>query len=365
MILMNDLRGSSSLRAEELDACKRVIDSGRYVLGGEVERFESTWAATCQTRHAIGVGNGMDAIEIGLRSLGIGPGNEVITTPMTAFATVLAVIRSGATPVFADIDPSTAMLDPDSVRRCLSPRTSALLLVHLYGQVGPVEELLEICGQRNLLLIEDCAQAHMAQGKKRPVGSSGALAAWSFYPTKNLGAIGDGGAITTADDEVAANARRLRNYGQSSQYEHDTIGLNSRLDELQASILSVRLKHLQKWTQRRRQIGSLYHRQLANSEASPLPPPEEKAAHSYHLFVVTSPHRDALQAHLAESRVQTLIHYPIPAHLQRPCRDIVRDPRGLDYSEAHANTCLSLPCHPGLSDDDVGEVSDAVLSFRP
>src|SRR5688572_23293299 len=246
---MNDLRAAfAESREATVDAVVRTLESGWYILGKEVQQFERQWAQRCGVRHAVAVGNGLDAIEIALRALRIGPGDEVITTPMTAFASVLAIIRAGATPVLADIDPGTALLDRASVERCLTKKTKAIVLVHLYGQLRDMDRWKEFCQRHNVELIEDCAQSHAASSDGRVAGSFGRINAYSFYPTKNLGAMGDGGAVVTDDDELAMHAARLRNYGQKERYEHPELGMNSRLDEVQAAILSERLAWLDEWT---------------------------------------------------------------------------------------------------------------------
>ena len=364
MIRMNDfLTETRELRQEMLDAVSRVLDAGWYVLGKEVEAFEHEWAGVCAVRHCVGVGNGMDAIEIGLRALEVGPDDEVITTPMTAFATVLAIIRAGATPVLADIDPDTAMLDPESVRRCLTAWTKAIVLVHLYGQTGPINAMLELAKDHEIHLIEDCAQAHGSRYKGQPVGSFGSFGAWSFYPTKNLGAIGDAGAVTTSSAELAGKARALRHYGQTEPHHHQLLGMNSRLDELQAAILRVRLQHLTGWTKRRREIAKMYHAGIHNPQVRLLPPPAEVERHVYHLFVITCQQRDALQSHLKAQGVESLIHYPFPVHKLEVCRSLPQDPLGLKHTERHAASCLSLPCHPGLTEENIERVIQAVNSF--
>lgn len=363
-IKMNDLAfESETLRSAQLAACDRVLRSGWWILGKEVSAFESEWAAWLRVTHAVGCGNGLDAIEIGLRALGIGQGDEVITTSMTAFATVLAVIRAGATPVLADIDPETAMLSPESVKRCISERTKAILLVHLYGQIGPVQELLSLAHEHGLRLIEDCAQAHGAKWQGKSAGSFGDFAAWSFYPTKNLGAVGDGGAITTASSKLSEDARALRNYGQSVRYHHPVLGMNSRLDELQAAILRERLGYLQGWVDRRREIARRYSSGILHVDVRVLPLPEEPARHAHHLFVVASERRDELQRYLKGEGIESLIHYPIPVHFQEPCRQLGRDPNGLVRTEEHASSCLSVPCHPALTDDQVERVIAVVNKF--
>ena len=345
-------------------AAERVIRSGHYILGEEVNRFETRFAEWSGLPRVAGTGNGMDAIEIGLRALGIGKGDQVITTPMTAFATVLAIVRAGAEPVLADIDPHTAILDAASARRCITRRTKGVLLVHLYGRMADMDEWSDLCVRHGLALLEDCAQAHGARWCQRPVGSFGLFGAFSFYPTKNLGCVGDGGALATATAELDAKARMLRDYGQSSKYVHAEIGLNSRLDEIQAAIMQERIRWLDSFTARRREIARAYRNGISNSLVRHLAPPGEPECHVFHQYVILCETRDALSAHLRKSRIETLIHYPVPAHLQPPTRDAKRDRRGLTMSETHANTCLSLPCHPCMSDTDVAQVIDAVNAYR-
>jgi dTDP-4-amino-4,6-dideoxygalactose transaminase len=365
MILMNDFKAEPiELRDAMISAAKRVIDSGWYVLGHEVKNFENQWASLCGVRNAIGVGNGMDAIEIVLRSLDIGPGDEVITTPMTAFATVLAIIRSGATPVLADIEYHTALLSKESMLRCVSPKTKAIVLVHLYGQIRDMIDWQKICEDQKIYLIEDCAQSHLAILDGKVAGSFGIAGCYSFYPTKNLGAIGDAGAVITDNDNLADRAFKLRNYGQSIRYHHPELGMNSRLDEIQAAMLCERIKWLELFTERRRQIADEYHAKINHSGISLMAPPQERSAHSYHLFVIKTEKRDALQRHLESYKVQALIHYPVPVHYQDACNEIKRDPRGLSSSESHAKQCLSIPCHPQMTDVDIEQVIDAIHTFE-
>jgi dTDP-4-amino-4,6-dideoxygalactose transaminase len=364
MILMNDFKAEPvEMRDAMVAAARRVFDSGWYVLGSEVTAFETTWASICGVSNGIGVGNGMDAIEISLRALNIGPGDEVITTPMTAFATVLAILRTGATPVLADINANSALLSVESVSRCLSKKTKAIILVHLYGQVRHMSTWIKFCTDNKIQLVEDCAQAHLATMNEKVAGSFGVAGSYSFYPTKNLGAPGDAGMIVTDSMEIADCARRIRNYGQSVRYEHPEIGMNSRLDELQAAILMERLKWLKAFTERRRDIAAAYRLEIKNRTVIQLDEPEEKNAHVYHLYVVICDHRVKLQEHLKNCDIQALIHYPIPIHHQKPCLKIARDPQGLVHSELHANKCLSLPCHPQMTDDDVQKVISSVNSF--
>lgn len=364
MILMNDFKSEpEALRKAMLVAAVRVIDSGWYVLGKEVEKFEHEWAQACGVAHGVGVGNGMDAIEIALRSLDIGAGDEVITTPMTAFATVLAILRAGATPVLADIELDSALLSIESVKRCISKNTKALVLVHLYGEVRKMQAWVNLCEEYHISLVEDCAQSHLATWQGKVAGSFGRAGAFSFYPTKNLGAPGDAGMLVTNDEIIASKAKQLRNYGQSVRYHHPELGMNSRLDEMQAAILSERLHYLSAFTERRRQIASAYYAGIINPLVKLPKPPQESSSHVYHLFVITCEHREDLQAHLYACEVQTLIHYPIPIHHQEPCRNILRDPQGLAISERHALNCLSLPCHPHMTKEDVEKVISLVNVF--
>jgi len=365
MILMNDFKAEpEELRQAELVAMERVLRSGWYVLGNEVRAFEAAWAERCGTAFCVGVGNGMDAIEISLRALDIGEGDEVITTPMTAFATVLAILRAGATPVLADIAADTALLDPASVARCISPRTKAILLVHLYGQVNNMEQWVSLCAQHGIALLEDCAQSHLAVWNGKPAGSFGRFGAYSFYPTKNLGALGDGGALVSNDAVLAKRAATLRNYGQSERYHHPELGLNSRLDELQAALLLVRLEWLIGFTDRRRQIAASFNANISNPSIQLMAAPAQDQSHVYHLFVVRCKQRDRLAQHLKARQIESLIHYPLPIHFQPPCKEMRRDPQGLGVTETHAAECLSIPCHPQMSDADVASVVAAINDFK-
>lgn len=355
----------AELKQALAEAARDVINANTYVLGPRVAEFEEQWAGRCGTNECVGVANGLDAIEIILRTLGIGPGDEVITTPMTAVATVLAIMRAGATPVLADIDPSTALMDPASVERCLSPRTRAIVLVHLYGYVHSMDQWQQLCDEHEIALIEDCSQAHLARQNGVPAGAFGVAGAYSFYPTKNLGAIGDAGAIVTNDGVLAKQARSLRNYGQSNRYEHPMIGLNSRLDEMQAALLSVRLGNLDAYTERRQAVARAYRQGIRNPNIMLLAPPAEPEQHVYHLFVVQTADRAAFMAYLDANAIDSLIHYPIPAHEQVSLTHLARDPNGLVHAETHARTCVSLPCHPQLTDADVERVISVVNAYTP
>jgi dTDP-4-amino-4,6-dideoxygalactose transaminase len=365
MVLMNEFKAEpAELRDVMLAAVKRVLESGWYVLGNEVVAFEKQWADACGIAYGVGVGNGMDAIEIALRALDIGPGDEVITTPMTAFATVLAILRAGATPVLADIDPQNALMSLESAARCVTSKTKAVLLVHLYGQLSGMDAWTVFCERHGIAFIEDCAQAHLAVWQGKVAGSFGVVGAYSFYPTKNLGAAGDAGMLVTNDEAIAERAGRLRNYGQSVRYYHSELGMNSRLDEIQAAMLVERMKWLPSFTERRREIARAYQTGIKNSLVKLLAWPENPLAHVFHLYVIACEQRDKLQVHLQKNNVQSHIHYPVPIHKQEPCRDIVRDPEGLINSEHHAAICLSLPCHPQMTDLDIATVISAVNTFE-
>ena len=365
MILMNDFKAEpQELRDAMSAASRRVIDSGWYILGEEVTSFEKKWATTCGVAYGVGVGNGMDAIEIALRSLNVGCGDEVITTSMTAFATVLAILRVGAVPVLADINPETALLSLESVKRCTTKKTKALVLVHLYGQIQDMNTWVTFCDSQQIFLIEDCAQAHLAKWNGSIAGSFGIAAAYSFYPTKNLGAVGDAGILITDDLKIAEQAKCLRNYGQGARYEHPELGMNSRLDEIQAAILSVRLEWLLFFTKERQKIADSYRSNIRNTKVKLLASPKNPESHVNHLFVLTCKNREKLQKYLSDCKVQTLIHYPTPVHLQQSVLDIKRDPIGLAQTELHAKECLSIPCHPFMSKDDTEIVINAINNFQ-
>lgn len=360
-----DLAAQVRALRPELDAAiGRVLDSGHFVLGREVEAFERELAARFGARDAVAVANGTEAIQLALEALGVGAGDEVITSPLSAAFTALAVLRAGARPVFAEVDPRTLNLDPEAAERAVTARTKALLPVHLYGHPADMQPLQELAGRRRLLLVEDACQAHGALYRGRPVGALAGLGALSFYPTKNLGALGDGGALLVNDADTATRLRRLRNGGQSDRYRHELVGLNSRLDELQAAVLRAKLGHLAAWTERRRALAALYLAELRGAGVALL---EEQpyARAVYHLFVIRHPRRDALQAALAERGVGTLIHYPIPLHLQPAFASLGGKPGDLPAAEAAAREVLSLPLYPELSDAHARQVAGAVRELAP
>jgi dTDP-3-amino-3,4,6-trideoxy-alpha-D-glucose transaminase len=355
-----DLRPGEDAPAVQA-AIARVIARGWFVLGPEVEAFEREFAEASGAPHAIGVGNGTDAIALILRALGIGRGDEVITTPLSAAYTALAVMMAGARPVFADIDPARLTLDPAAVDAAVTPRTRAILPVHLYGQAADLPALRDLAARHGVALIEDCCQAHLATCAGRPVGTFGEAGAFSFYPTKNLGALGDGGAIVTRDETLAARLRRLRNGGQTDRYRHQEAGVNTRLDELQAAILRARLSWLPGWTRRRRALAHAYRRRLAGTAVEV--PVEHDAGHVYHLFVVLSAERERLRAHLASRGVETLVHYPVPIPQQPALAD--QRPAECPAAAAACDRLVSLPLHPALTEDLVSEVAGSVASFVP
>lgn len=362
MIPFNQLKPLHDLLADEINAALlRVADSGWYILGPEVEAFEREFAAYHGVRHAVGVANGTDAIELALRTGGIGAGDEVITVAHTALASVAAIEATGATPILADIDPETFTLCPDAARAAITGRTRAILAVHLYGGTAELDSLGALARTHDLLLIEDCAQAHGALYRGHKVGTIGQLGAFSFYPTKNMGAYGDGGAVITNDAALADRLRKLRNYGQSSRYRHQSRGTNSRLDELQAAILRVKLAHLDGLNERRRAIAALYDANLAGVQ---LPSARADCQHVYHLYVIRDSQRDQLMTGLAECGIGTLIHYPVPAHLQESHRDLGLGEGSLPHTERAAAEILSLPLYIGLSDDDVLRVCEAISQLR-
>jgi len=361
LIAFNDLKPQHSrLRAELLDALATVLDSGWFILGQQVEAFEREFAEHCGVAFGVGVGSGTEALHLGLLALGVRPGDEVITVAFTAVPTVTAISLAGATPAFVDVDPETFTMDPNQVEDRITPRTRVILPVHLYGHPADLEPVLGLARRHGLRVLEDAAQAHGARYRDRPIGSVGDLTAFSFYPTKNLGACGDGGMVTTDDPELAEKLRLLRNYGQRSRYLHELQGANSRLDELQAAVLRVKLRKLDAWNADRRVRAELY-----NATLRTVITPREKpwARHAWHLYVVRSPRRDALREHLTARGVGTLIHYPVPVHLQPAYRELGLGPGALPNTERLAREILSLPLYPELPLADVAYAAKQVNSF--
>jgi dTDP-4-amino-4,6-dideoxygalactose transaminase len=346
--------------ADVRTAIDRVVARGWFVLGPELEAFETEFANACGAAHAVGVGTGTDALALALRVAGIGAGDEVITPPLSAAYSALAIMMVGARPVFADIDPDRLTLDPRATATAVTPYTKAIMPVHLYGQPADMPALMQVADRHRLLVIEDCCQSHLATCNGQAVGSFGIAAAYSFYPTKNLGALGDGGAVTTNDAALAARLRRLRNGGQTDRYHHAEFGVNSRLDEIQAAILRARLAWLPRWTDERRALAGEYRRRLAGAPVTV--PAEHDPGHVYHLFPILSRDRAALQAHLKARGVETLIHYPVPI----PRQPAVASERPSDCPVADrvCDEVLSLPLHPGLTRQAVEEVAAALQAFH-
>ena len=363
-------------------AIDRVIASGWFILGPEVEAFEQEFAAASQVSHAVGVGTGTDAITLIFRGLDIGPGDEVITSPLSAAYSALAIMMAGARPVFADIDPERLTLDPRAAEAAITSRTRAIMPVHLYGQAADMRAFEAIASKHHLALVEDAAQAHLGTADGRPIGTIGVAAASSFYPTKNLGALGDGGAVLTRDASLAARIKKLRNGGQTSRYQHEEFGVNSRLDEMQAAILRARLKHLPAWTAKRRAIAARYRAALSKVTAEGralgqgarvaegralgegarvIAPREFDAGHVYHLFPVLVDQRDRFQAHMKQRGIETLIHYPVPIPRQPALRGT--SPAMCPITDRICNQVVSLPIYPSLSDSAISTVSGAAQAF--
>lgn len=366
MINFLDLKAINNQYQQELkDACARVIDSGWYIMGNELTQFETEFAAYCGTKHAIGVANGLDALILTLRAwkeLGkLQTGDEVIVQANTYIASILAITENDLIPVLVEPNQSTYNLDSENIAAAITPKTKAILPVHLYGQLSPMPEIMAIAKQHNLLVLEDCAQAHGAEINGQRAGNWGDAAGFSFYPGKNLGALGDAGAITTNDDELAQTLKALRNYGSHKKYENLYQGVNSRLDEIQAAMLRVKLPYLEAETIRRQQISQAY-RSGINNPLVTLPHVIDELAHVWHLFVVRCEKREALQAYLAEQGIQTLIHYPVAPHKQQAYRQW--NNMVLPVTETIHQQVLSLPLDPTMSDESILQVISALNGFN-
>lgn len=365
MIEFLSLKTVNAQYQQELkDACARVIDSGWYIMGNELTQFETEFAIYCGTKHAIGVANGLDALILVLRAwkeLGkLKAGDEVIVQANTYIASVLAITENDLVPVLVEPNPDTYNLDPALVRAAITPNTKAILPVHLYGQLSPMPELMAIAAESGLLVLEDCAQAHGAAIEGKRAGNWGDAAGFSFYPGKNLGALGDAGAVTTNNDELAQTIRALRNYGSHKKYENLYQGINSRLDEIQAAMMRVKLPYLERETARRQQIAQRYREGIKNPLLV-LPNVSAEELHVWHLFVVRCEKREQLQAWLTQQGVQTLIHYPIPPHKQKAYSEW--NGHSMPLTEALHQEVLSLPLDPTMSDEAVSRVIDAVNGF--
>lgn len=359
-----DVRAATQeIDAPVREAVERVVRSGWYVLGEETAAFEREFAEFTEARHAVGVGNGLDAITLALKALGIGPGDEVIVPAHTFIATWIAVAHTGARPVGVEPVVGQWNLDPARVAESITPRTRALVPVHLFGQPADLAELLDMAKKHGLVVVEDAAQAHGARYSGRRIGAHSDAVAWSFYPGKNLGALGDGGAVTTDDAGTAARVRSLGNYGSSRKYVHDLLGANSRLDEIQAAVLRIKLQHLDDWNARRQAIAKRYTDELADVPGLRLPAVAPNRDHVWHLYVVDHALRDELQNHLATRGIQTLVHYPIPPHRSGAFASLELGEGAFPITEQAARTHLSLPIGPHLRDEDISRVVDACRSF--
>ncbi len=360
-VIFNNFKKRYSKNKTKLDqAFRRVMESGWLILGNEVKKFEKDFSSYIGTKETIGVANGLEAIQIALMALGIKAGDEVITTPLTAAATSLAIISVGATPVFVDID-EYFHLDGTQIETSITPKTRAIIPVHLYGQPVNIEGIIEIAEKYKLHVIEDCAQAHGASYKNKKVGSFGTFGCFSFYPTKNLGGFGDGGAITTNDSELAEKCRTLRNYGQKNRYEHESYGINSRLDELQAAFLNELLPSLDEENKKRNELAEKYNTELANLKSIKLPLVRSEVEHAYHLYVIETDQRDKLQEFLKDYEIETLIHYPKSINKQtvfKPYSKVI-----LPKVEDKTKKILSLPIHPDLAEEEIAWVCEKIKEF--
>ena len=349
---------------EDLDAAYHgVMSSGWYILGEEVEAFENEFGAYCQARHCVGVGNGLDGIFLILKACGIGAGDEVIVPANTFIATWMAVSSTGAKPLPVDAEKTTGNIDPEAISAAVTPSTRAIIPVHLYGQPADMDRIKDIASRHRLIVIEDAAQAHGARYKGRPTGGLSRAAAFSFYPAKNLGAFGDAGAIVTNDEELAEKVRLLGNYGSRIKYQHLEKGYNSRIDPIQAALLRVKLRYLDKWNARRKQIANAYLEGLHGLKGLGLPSSPDWAEPCWHTFVIRHQQRNGLQKYLAGKGIDTLIHYPIPPHLSGAYADEFHKRLDLPITEAFARSVLSLPMGPHLSDEQVDHIIETVRSF--
>ncbi|MHB8482299.1 MAG: DegT/DnrJ/EryC1/StrS family aminotransferase [Nitrospiria bacterium] len=359
-IPFGNLKGHYERHAELYnDAVKKVMESGWFILGEKSKEFEQKFSAYCGGKYGIAVASGTDAIQIALRACDIGIGDEVITVSNTCVPTVTGIELSGAKPVFVDIDPVAFTLDPAKIEERLNPRVKAIVPVHLYGQCADMDPILDIAKRHHLKVIEDCAQAHGAKYKGKLAGSLGDAAAFSFYPSKNLGAFGDAGMVMTSNGKIAEKAEKIRNYGQVDRYHHEIKGLNSRMDEIQAAILLAKLSLLDKWNKRRREIADLYIKEWKNLNFQ-LPESGSYNEHIYHLFVIRIQKRENIKSILEQKGIQTLIHYPIPVHLQTSHREFSNQSKWLPETERITGEILSIPLYPELSDLQVEYIASTV-----
>lgn len=352
----------TSIENEIKPAIEGVFEKGQFILGENLKKFEDEFASYCRAKYGIGVGSGTEALHLALIVCGVEPGDEVITVPNTAVPTASAISFANAKPVFVDIDPKTFTMDPSRLEEKITPRTKVIMPVHLYGQMADMDPILKIAQKYDLKVIEDACQAHGAEYRDRKAGSMGGLGCFSFYPTKNLGAYGDGGMIITNDEKMAEKLRMLRNYGEVKKYHHRIKGFNSRLDELQAAILRVKLKYLSTWNEARRKNAKLYDELLTNDKITK-PVEADYAKHIYHLYVIRSKQRDEVQKFLASAGVGTLIHYPIPIHLQEAYKNLGLKRGALPIAEECADEILSLPMFPELKEVQIERVCEVINQF--
>jgi len=351
----------ANIKAEIDAAVQRVLDETDFIGGNAVTEFEKSFAAYCGTRSAVGLANGTDALQLSLLALGVGKGDEVITAINTFIATSEAISATGARPVFIDNDPQTYTIDVRKIEEKITPRTKAIIPIHLYGQPAAMDAINEIAARHNLVVIEDAAQSHGASFKGKTVGTLGRLACFSFYPGKNLGAYGDAGAIATNDEALANKVRMLANHGRLKKYEHEIEGYNSRLDTLQAAVLSVKLRHLRAWTEKRRQNASTYSQLLARAANIVTPVVHPDATHVFHLYVVRVQHREQVRQALKEAGIATGIHYPIPLHLQPAYKYLGLPTGSFPVAERFASEIMSLPMYPELSADQIAFICDTLI----
>ncbi len=358
MVLLTDLKKEYLSISEELNRnIRRVLNSGFYILGEEVKKFEENFSKYTGTDYAVGVNSGSDALFLALKSIGVGKGDEVITVSHTFISTVDAISRSGAKPVFVDINHDTYCMDVSKIEEKITEKTKAILPVHLYGHPADMDPICKLKEDYGLYVIEDACQAHGAEYNGKKAGSIGDMGCFSFYPTKNLGAYGDGGAVVTDNEEIKEKLIQMRNYGQSEKYHHDFVGVNSRLDELQAVILQTKLKHLDKWIERRRKNAEIYRRLLQDSDVI-LPVEKRFAKHAYHLYVIRSKNRDYLKKKLLQNDINAQIHYPIPVHKQKAYLNF--NDFKLDTTDKICNEILSLPLHPWMDYEEILKVTDCL-----
>ncbi|HBE70754.1 MAG TPA: erythromycin biosynthesis sensory transduction protein eryC1 [Planctomycetaceae bacterium] len=350
---------SAAIKQEVLERIGDVIDSAGYILGEQVSQFEQQFAQFCNAKHCVGLANGTDALHLALRALEIGPGDEVITVGNSFAATALAIHYSGATPILVDCDEEDFNIDVNQLESAITERTRAIIPVHLYGHPAPMPQIMELASRHNLRVIEDAAQAHGAEIDGKRIGSWGDVACFSFYPGKNLGAFGDGGAAVTNDPVLADKIELLRSYGQVRKNVHDRLGFNCRLDTVQAAVLLTKMQYIEQWTEARRQVASWYREALAGAEGVTLPPEKPNCRHVYHLFVIRHPQRDELLKFLAERQIYCGIHYPHPLSEAQPFEDCATVPLGLPVATRLASEIISLPMYPEMTRQDVSRVAEA------